>query len=78
FTCFGPLLLSTLCARVLHIPMLWMFAIVEGSSIFKIFIATWFYRKETWLKNLTERKHDLHETRNITEKKSTSMYQKCE
>ena len=61
FTCFGPLLLSTIFARLFPLPILFLFAVVEGCSIFKIIIATWFYRKKTWLKNLTEEKSNYNE-----------------
>ena len=61
FTCFGPLLLSTIFARLFPLPILFLFSVVEGCSIFKIIIATWFYRKMTWLKNLTEEKSNYNE-----------------
>lgn len=52
FTCLGPLLLSTLCARVFHTDLIVMFALVEGVNLFKVLISTYYYRKEKWLNNL--------------------------
>ena len=54
FTCFGPLLISTLCARVFHVDLFVMFAFVEGIAIMKVVLATYYYKKEKWLNNLTQ------------------------
>lgn len=54
FTCLGPLLLSTLCARVFHTDIVLMFTIVEGVNLFKVIISTYYYKKGKWLNNLTQ------------------------
>lgn len=77
FTCFGPLLMSTIFARIFPLPILYLFAVVEGCSIFKVIIATRFYHKKTWLKNLTERKDVTHEHQNNTKEKSELAHSKC-
>lgn len=53
FTCLGPLLLSTLCARIFHTNLIIMFALVEGINLVKVLISTYYYRKGKWLNNLT-------------------------
>ena len=77
FTCFGPLLLSTIFARVIPLPLMYLFAVVEGCSIFKIIIATWFYRKKTWLINLTGRKENYNEHTINAEEKSRYEHSEC-
>lgn len=56
FTCFGPLLISTLCARVFAIDLYMMFALVEGIAVVKVLLSTYYYKKEKWLNNLTQMK----------------------
>lgn len=53
FMICGPLLMSYLFTRVFNVDTYMLFAIVEGVYVLKIFVATYFYHKETWLKNLT-------------------------
>ncbi|TDW16383.1 putative MATE family efflux protein [Breznakia blatticola] len=53
FIVFGPTFLSILTTRVLHLDLIWVFACVEGVNILKVFIATHFYHKENWVKNIT-------------------------
>lgn len=77
FTCFGPLLLSTIFARVIPLPLMYLFAVVEGCSIFKIIIATWFYRKKTWLINLTGKKENYNEHTINAEEKSRYEHSEC-
>lgn len=51
-TC-GPLLMSVIFSRIIPLDLYMLFTVVEGISVLKIVIATYFYRKETWLNNLT-------------------------
>ncbi len=54
FTCFGPLLISFVCARILHTDLYVMFTLVEAVAIVKVVLATYYYKKEKWLNNLTQ------------------------
>ncbi|NBK97577.1 MAG: MATE family efflux transporter [Erysipelotrichia bacterium] len=54
FTCLGPLLISTLCARVFDVDLFMMFTFVEGVAIVKVALSTYYYKKDKWLKNLTQ------------------------
>lgn len=51
-TC-GPLLMSYVFTRIFVVHPYVLFTIVEGICVLKIFIATFFYNKEEWMKNLT-------------------------
>ena len=53
FTCFGPLLISTVCARIFHMDLLWIFILSEGVYLLKIVLSTYYYKKEYWVKSLT-------------------------
>lgn len=53
FTCFGPLLISTVGARILQLDLLWIFVLTEGSYLLKIVLSTYYYKKEHWVKSLT-------------------------
>lgn len=53
FIVFGPLLLSILASRIWNLDLLMMFILVEGVNIVKVFLSTYFYKKEHWIKNLT-------------------------
>lgn len=53
FTCFGPLLISTLCTRLLSLDLVWVFSLTEGVYLLKIVIATYYFKKEKWVKSLT-------------------------
>ena len=53
FMICGPLLMSYLFTRVFIVDTYMLFAMVEGVYVLKIFVSTYFYHKETWLKNLT-------------------------
>lgn len=53
FTCFGPLLISTVGARVLQLDLLWTFVLTEGIYLLKIGLSTYYYKKELWVKRLT-------------------------
>lgn len=55
FTWYGPVLFSLICARVLHLPLLWAYMITEGTGFLKVIIATYFYRRGKWLNNLTDK-----------------------
>lgn len=56
FTCFGPLLISTLCTYLLSLDLIWVFSLTEGVYLLKIVIATYYYKKEKWVKSLTTQK----------------------
>ena len=51
-TC-GPLLMSTIFSRLIPLDLLYVFMITEGICVLKIFVSTFFYKKGTWIKNLT-------------------------
>lgn len=53
FTCFGPLLISTVSARILQLDLLWIFILTEGIYLLKIVLSTYYYKKEHWVKSLT-------------------------
>ena len=44
---------STVLSLCFDIPLIYLYAFVESLDILKLFIATYFYRKEKWLKNIT-------------------------
>lgn len=54
FTWYGPVLFSLLCARILHLSLLWTYLITEGTGFLKVLIATYFYHRGKWLNNLTD------------------------
>lgn len=53
FTWFGPVLFSFLAAHVFHLSLLNAFCLVEGTGLIKVVLATVFYRRGGWIKNLT-------------------------
>lgn len=53
FMILGPLCFSFIFSRLIPVPLVVLFAIVEGINIVKILLAHHFYRKGTWAKNLT-------------------------
>lgn len=50
--CFG-VLLSTVLSVFFQFDLLILFMIVESCDLMKIFVATYFFRKEKWAKNIT-------------------------
>ncbi len=53
FMVCGPVLMSYIFTYIFSVPMYALFAIVEGVAVLKIQVSTYFYRKETWIRNLT-------------------------
>ena len=50
--CAG-VLLSTLLSMFLDIPLVMLYAIVESCDLIKLFVATYFFKKGRWAKNMT-------------------------
>lgn len=50
--CAG-VLVSTVLSIFVEIPLVLLFTIVESCDVFKLFVATYFFRKEKWAKNMT-------------------------
>ena len=53
FTWLGPVLLSIVGARFLHLNIMWTYLLVEGAGLLKVCLATYFLRKGNWIRNLT-------------------------
>lgn len=53
FISFGPLLLSYVFSHLYPLELIQLYVLVEGVNVFKIIIATHFYHKKRWVKNLT-------------------------
>lgn len=54
FTWLGPVLTSTIFSRIFPIDFLFLYIAVEAMGLVKVCIATMFYRKEKWIRNLTQ------------------------
>ena len=50
--CAG-VLVSTVLSMFVDMPLVLLFTIVESCDVFKLFVATYFFRKEKWAKNMT-------------------------
>ena len=50
--CAG-VLISTILSMFFDIPLVFLFTIVEGCDILKLFVATYFFKKGRWAKNMT-------------------------
>lgn len=55
YTWVGPVLVSTVFSRIIPLSFLALYVLVEGMGLIKVFISLYFYKKGTWLNNLTER-----------------------
>ena len=44
---------STVVSVYFDIPLVYLYAIVESMDVLKLFIASYFYKKGKWLKNIT-------------------------
>ena len=53
FTCLGPVLISTILSRVFHTRFIILYIVVESLGLLKVFLATYFYRRGKWVRNLT-------------------------
>lgn len=53
FLWIGGVLISTLLSMFTTIPLVILFFIVEACDILKLFVATFFYKKGKWAKNMT-------------------------
>lgn len=54
FTWFGPVFISFLFSRVFPVDFLMLYIAVEAMGLVKVCIATFYYKKGKWIRNLTQ------------------------
>ena len=51
--CFN-VTLSTIISIYFNVPLVYLYAFIESIDVFKMMLATYFYKKGKWIKNITE------------------------